>query len=307
MGSERILMFAIFLIFTYSCYAGTIQRPRSGTLFQRNSQPRNLQPPVINSSVGTLKRSWKCVVLDLARINNLNSQDVEFRFQGEVGPVQNHTFRYRLNLGREHYDGSSSSKKKAQDIVAKEAFEKTSYKKPILSPQLCVIKYSVLSELQEWASKQKMSLVFYVAAETDDIPKEYIYECLLNGTIHAQGKSTRKKEAKALAAREMVAKLRGMNFSTNSNLSNLGKYNTSEATQMHPVARLYEIQMARREMEPIFSTDTMIEEFEHGRKITHYIVSVKVDNMKQSVSAGSIRKARELAARNMLSQMGYRV
>lgn len=263
------------------------------------------QPSTIDASVEEPKRSWKCVIMDMARINKLNTQQVAYHFEGQFGPAQNRTFKYRLVLGTEQYDNSGTSKKKAQDSVSKMAFQHTKYKKPQLTPQLCVIKLSEMSILQDWASQRKMSLVFYVVGETKNVPKEYIYECLLNGTISTQGRSTRKKEAKSLAAQKMIAKLSDMHLTINSFAGKLARYNTSEAVSQHPVSRLYEIQSVKQAMEPIFSISTVTDELDNGRPLLHYVVSVKVDHMEQTASADNVRKARELAARYMLHQMGF--
>lgn len=253
----------------------------------------------------TTKRSWKCVIEQLARINRLNSQDVVYEFKGESGPTQNRVFRYKLSLSKEHYTADGHSKRKAQDNVAHEAFQQTHLKRPQLTPQLCVIGYSVVGELQEWASKRSMPLEFYIVGVSDDEPKEYFYECLLNRTMRTQAKALRKKDAKSLAAQAMIESLRELRLYSEAFGNKLAKYNTTDALSMNPISRLFEIQKAKRAREPEFSSHTLTYELSNGRQMTTYTASVLVDDMVQEATAENVREARHLAARNMLHQMGF--
>lgn len=206
------------------------------------------------------KRSYKCLIIEVGEYNHLPMAQVKFTLMGEHGEGLNKTFRYHLKFGTESYEGTGTSKKKSQDAVSKTAYEHTHYRKRPLSPKMCTISHSPVNTLHEWAQKRQVHIVFYTKQQIRGPPKKYVIQCevMMAGNFSAEATSTSKKMAKAMCAEAMLAKLEDMHIPVIVKKNRMVKYNNTEVSEkMHPVSRLYEIQAAGGQQEPIFRSESV--------------------------------------------------
>lgn len=302
MRTVRWIFYIIyFLVAIEMAAVATPMRPnRVSTRFH---QPLPFAPTPQSST--TSNRSYRCLIIAVGQMNRIT---VDYHLVGEHSKGSNHTFDYRLNLGKETYTGAGSSKRKAQEATSEIAFKRTHYRKPDTNKKLCVNEPSPVNKLQEWAKKRNILITYVVKHEVRGPPRIFTIECYLGGyNISASGEGANKKLAKAAAANNMLLTLERLRMNVDIveilGSVKLASYNTTNSTLLHPISRLFEIQAIRHAAEPIFRRQTVIEMGAPNNK--QYIYEIGVGKLKDLGSGNSPKEAKKSAAHNMLKQMGF--
>lgn len=306
MKTDQWIFYIIYCLISIEMNAVAIPMRVSSYRTTSNPTSNEVRPAAINSSS---IRSYRCLVIEVSQINHIL---MDFHLIGEHSHGTSHIFEYRLNLGNEQYTGSGSSKRKAQETISEKAFNTTNYRKPDMNKKSCIIQPSPVNRLQEWAIGRNIQITYVVANELRGPPKKYLMQCLLiEHNLTSSGEGTNKKQAKAMAAQNMLTTLERMNIIVNTDETfglkylKLVKYNTTVSALHHPISRLFEIQSIRHAAEPIFRQREVVDMGEPNLKM--YLYQISVGTLRDHGNGKSPKEAKKNAARNMLKQMGFLV
>jgi len=273
-----------------------VQTTRRTTTTTTTTTPTTTTPAPVHH-----KHSSKCLIMELARFNNITA---EFKDSVEIGLAHNRTFQAELLLGTERYTKQATSKKKADDKVSREAWYRTRYPKPQLKPKTCEIgDKSPINLVHEWANQNAHIVTFHVANIEMGPPKVYVMQCDISNTnLTTQANSTLKKQAKHEAAIKMMALLRQHQWSTDP----ANRYNSTERLTMHPMSRVNAIQAARGQDEINCRLINQVANVNgDGKIITNFLYQCDAGNYKAAGSGQNAKQAKKDAANNLLRVMEF--
>lgn len=266
-------------------------------------QPLTSRPEA--TAAPELKRSDRCLIHNLAEFNNVTA---ECFLVSEHGGPQNKTYTYELLLGSERYQNTSIGKQKACQSLAEHALKVTRYVQPPLRKRTCAIMQTSVSLVQEWAQKRNLTANYEITNQVFEPERRYTIECSLGLGFKTDGTGDDKKTAKAIAADKMWERIQDMDVPIVIGAKSIDQYNTTEAMGTHPVSRIYEIQRARKGLEPIFNVINRDLLPTANRQNVHIVqMEAKIDNIRVVGQGRNNRQAKADAAEKLLRQMGFLV
>lgn len=240
-----------------------------------------------------------CLLKKLAEHNNITW---DLHFLGKNGTYFNKTYHYRLKLGDEEYNATSISRKAAEEKVSELGLNRTLYKKLEGTHADCIYSKSAVQLVHEWAQKYRVSSYY----DIQEHARHFVARCVVNGIIETQGQGNGKREARLEAAEKMWERLQAIDVAglRLQSTSNSRSHNATDAVEMNPISRLYEIQTAKNGNPPIFR---MVQIIPYDLRTNLFVVRGTVDGVAAEGTGRSIREAKNNAAREILRTLNLPV
>jgi len=300
MSGVNIFIYTVILCCSLSTSFGSYDRWNT-----RRSASNYAPQPQISQNADLYKhRSPVCLINQLAQKNNITAS---FELIDDAPPTQTpagtgttpkpHSYSYRLHLGTEAYRAAATTKVKAKDKVAREAYDKTKYPKPTLKERTCVENgtRTIVSILYEFAAVNA-SHIFDKDTQLEVSPPKFRIELTLKG-LTAWGEGHSKKAAKKEAASKLVTM-----FGKELVLREITKkFNDAEHIEWRPVDRLNAILYARGESPAKFA---LTDEIGDGGGVT-YLSQVETETSDAAGTGRSLDESRDDAASKILVSMGF--
>ncbi|XP_055331068.1 LOW QUALITY PROTEIN: double-stranded RNA-binding protein Staufen homolog 2-like [Paramacrobiotus metropolitanus] len=182
-------------------------------------------------------------------------------------------------------------------------------------PQVADNEKSAVTRLYEEAARRQKDVEFtYTGCDGAGHNQTHAFKCIV-GLVETIGKGTSKRVAKHEAAQKMLENLEisADGCTTNSgtverkrktNLVKSAKAKPEYGKHINPVCRLYQVQQAHDQPNPIF--EDMDETISPDNKTKEFTVSVKIPGGITVLGSGSSKKlAKRFAAENMLKALGH--
>lgn len=246
--------------------------------------------------------SYKCLAYEIGHSNGV---EVKFHF---IAKHSNNTFikfyEYFLQIGHENYTANSTTKRRAEELASYIAVNTTKFRMPNDAYDKCTSRYSAIVLVHEWAQYNKSHVAFNMLEEKMDGPRpRFVMECFIPPNLRTYAEAGDKKTAKLKAAEKMLPLLPMISIT-----DNLVPIKVEEAAEMHPVSRLYEIQLERRENEPIYHCrDQITMHNAMGQPYRQFIMEVRVGDLIAEGTGKTIKEAKVDASAKMLRIMNLPV
>lgn len=246
--------------------------------------------------------SYKCLAYEIGRSNGV---EVKFRF---VKKHSNATFfkfyEYSLALGNVNYTANSTTKGRAEELASYIAVNTTKLPMPHDAIDKCTTRYSAIVLVHEWAQYHKSNVAYNVLEEKGDGTRPiFVMECFIPPNLRTHAEAGDKKSAKLKAAERMLPLLPMISIT-----DNLVPIKVEEAVDMHPVSRLNEIQLERKQKEPIYHLrNDLLMSNEMGQPSHLFIMEVRVGDVIMQGTGKTVRAAKADASAKMLRLMNLPV
>lgn len=179
---------------------------------------------------------------------------------------------------------------------------------------------SEICQVYKMANGRQMSVNFTVTKESGPAHMKAYQTTCTCGDIKVDGMGNSKKDSKKKSAENMLEALKQLpplppsavkprklhkkpytKSKTNNSKAKLQKANPDLREGFHPISRLYQIQQAKKEAEPVYKV--LKQEVKSRNK--KYLVEVAVGDQTCTAWSSKIKTARLLATENMLQLLGY--
>lgn len=255
--------------------------------------------PAINRN---LRLSYPCIIYEIGHLNNVN---VTFRFDSKYENGTDYKlYQFNLTLGGEHYAINSTTKRRAQELVAYEAINKTKFRMPSNAYDKCTFQYSASVLVHEWAQLHKSHVAYNLLEQKMDGNRPiFVMECFIPPILRTQAEAGDKKTAKSKAAEKMLPLLPIIKIT-----DKLIPIKVEDAVNMHPVSRLNEILLAQHQKEPIYHLrDEIRMQNELGQPFSQFFIEVRVGDLITQGVGNTVKEAKSDASTKMLHVMNLPV
>lgn len=246
------------------------------------------------------KRSAICLIERVAQQNNItaNYQQVSNTTNNDIVHI-----KFKLQLGTESYEDTSTTKNKAKEKCAREAYAKTKYSKPALKNRTCLVETTPVRTdamiLYEYATL----LGEQVAIDERQVsrnPNTYQFTLSLHGKS-ASSTGAKKSKTKEEAANQLLEKFGKQNVIN----ALVQKYNDVRYHKMGSAERLRKILIAKGDLRGV--RFNVINENLMEENIKKIVVKAGALQHEAIGKATTLGEAKNQAAATILRLMNFTV